>query len=376
MKIVAKKLWTNHGFESDAVIEIQDGIVTDISHGDQGDFACDIAAPGLIDQHVHGGFGVTVMHSGPDDMLKWLGFLLKNGVTQVLSGVYTAPIPVMRQALAVARDVMRRQTAGAGGAMLAGVHLEGPFISMQALGAMDAESVIAPTIANYDVLADGYEDIIRLVTVAPEVEGAHELIHYLTERGIHVQAGHTAATDAQGREAFCAGVRGITHFFNASTPIRHRAPGILAQALLEDDVYCECICDFVHVHDTCVKLIYRCKGSRRMIIVSDAVETTGLPDGIYEFGGATSIVTDGESRTLAGSLNGGSTTPLGEIRNLVDAGIPLWDALCMASRTPADFLGIEGGSIAISQRAEIVCLSDGLQPLLTVRGQVMAEGEQ
>ena len=376
MKIAVGKLWTEKGFMTDAVIEIRDGIVTDVSHGTAGDRRFDIAAPGLIDQHVHGGFGVSVMHSSADEMLSWLDFLLKNGVTQVLSGVYTAPIPTMRKALSVAREVMRRQAAGAGGALLSGVHLEGPFISRDALGAMDEASVIAPTLENYRALTEGYEDMIKLITLAPENGGAHDLVRYLTDKGVRVQAGHTAATDRQGREAFAAGVGGITHFFNASTPIRHRAPGILAQALIEDGVYCECICDFVHVHDTCVRLIYRCKGPERMIVVSDAVETTGLPDGVYEFGGSKSVVKNGESRTLSGALNGGGMTPLGEIRNLVGAGIPLWDALRMASRTPAEFLGIEGGAIEPGRRAEILCLTEDLKPCLTVRGGAAVEGER
>ncbi len=375
MKIAAGKMWTGKGFLDDAVIEIRDGTVVSIGKGREGDIRCDIAAPGFVDQHVHGGFGVSVMHANADEMLSWLGSLLEKGVTAILAGVYTAPFDAMRKAMSAAREVMDRQARGEGGALLAGIHLEGPFISKDALGAMDAASVAEPSVENYEKLTEGYEDIIRLVTIAPEVEGARDLIRYLDGKGIPCLAGHTAATDAQGREAFAAGIRGITHFFNASTPIRHRAPGILAQALVEDDIYCECICDFVHVHETCVKLIYRCKGSARMIVVSDAVETTGLPDGIYEIGGEKSVVKNGESRTLSGSLNGGGMTPIGEVKNLVRAGIPVWDALRMASETPARFLGIRGGEIKEGDQAQIVCLTEDLRPVLTIRGTAAAKGE-
>ena len=368
MKIAAKRMWTDDGFFDDAVITIEDGVVTSVDRGREGDVRCAVAAPGFIDQHVHGGFGVSVMRASPEETLGWLEFLLKNGVTHVLAGIYTAPFAVMRKALGVAREVMARQRGGAGGALLSGVHLEGPFISMDALGAMDPAAVAAPAVEAWRALTEGYEDIVRLVSLAPEVPGGDGLTRFLTARGIAVEAGHTAATDAQGRAAFAAGVKGITHFFNASTPIRHRAPGILAQALVEDSVYCECICDGVHVHDTAVRLIYRCKGPRRMIVVSDAVETTGLPDGVYEFGGEKSVVTNGESRTLTGALNGGGMTPLGEVRYLTGLGIPLWDALRMASRTSAEFLGLSGGAIEPGARAEIACLNDDLSCAFAVRG--------
>lgn len=375
MRIAARRLWTENGFEYDKVIDVENGIIAGIDDGTEGDISCDTAVPGFIDEHVHGGFGTTVMHCDADGMLKWLDFLLKTGVTQVLSGVYTASLPAMRRGLAVAKEVMERQAAGAGGAMLAGVHLEGPFISKNALGAMDEEAVLEPSIENYKKLTEGYEDIIKLITIAPEVPGAHELIKYVRSLGIPVLAGHTAATDAEGREAFKAGVQGITHTFNASTPIKHRAPGILAQSFVEDDIYNECICDFVHVHETCVKLIYRCKGPERMIIVSDAVETTGLPDGEYTFGGSVSIVKNGESRTVNGNLNGGGMVPIGEIRNLAGAGIPQWDCFRMASLTPAEFLGIPGGRIAVGERAEIACLNDKLETVAAIRGTVYAAGD-
>ncbi|MBE5776611.1 MAG: hypothetical protein E7326_03820 [Clostridiales bacterium] len=369
MKICARYLLTPEGFLRDRTVHIQDGVITGIGPAVQdADVTCHTCVPGLIDQHVHGGYGADLMASDADKILNWLRFLLKNGVTQVLAGIYTFPIPVMRKAMQVVREVMNLQSEGAGGAMLTGIHLEGPFISHGALGAMDDRYVLAPTVDNYKALSEGFEDIIRLITIAPE-EDADELIGYLTKKGVPILAGHTAATVEEGVHAFELGVGGVCHFFNASTPIHHRKPGILTEGLLNRNVYCECIADFVHVHPKAVELIYRMKGADRMILVSDAVSTTGLPDGEYiEENGTRVIVKNGESRTPEGNLNGGSSLSLQDVRNMIKIGVPRADAFHMASKTPASFLRIAGGRIIPGARAEILCLDENDMPICTVLG--------
>lgn len=375
MKITARRVLLPEGFVLDRTVLVEKGLIHGIAPAEEGDIVCDTLVPGLIDQHLHGGFGADVMHSGADKLLDWLRFLQRNGCTQVLDGVYTYPIPDMRRALETAKTVMRLQAQGAGGAILSGVHLEGPFISRRAPGSMLPDSILEPTIENWQRVTEGYEDIIRMVTLAPEEPGANELIRYLTARGIAVSAGHTAATAEDGRQAFRDGVNCITHFFNASTPILHRAPGILTEALLDDRVYCECICDFVHVHPAAVRLIHRCKGPGRMIVVSDAVFTTGLKDGVYLAGEEVNVVKDGVSRTPEGALTGGGSVQLQEVRNLISAGIPEADAFRMASQTPAEYLRIPGGRIVPGARAELLCLDQALKPLCAVIGDDIAKGE-
>lgn len=370
MKISAHKVLAPEGFLLDKTIHIENGVITGISPMIPGaDLVCESCVPGLIDEHVHGGYGADVMAPREETILDWLKFLLKHGITQVLAGVYTFPIPTMRASMQVLRRVMDLQSKGAPGARLTGIHLEGPFISPDALGAMDLSSVIAPTIENYRQLTDGFEDMIKLITLAPEVEGADELIAYLTEKGVPILAGHTAATVEEGVHAFDLGVGGICHFFNASTPIHHRKPGILTEGLLRKSVYCECIADFVHVHPKAVELIYRMKGADKMILVSDAVSTTGLPDGEYiEDNGTHIIVKNGESRTVDGALNGGSSLSIQDVRNLISIGVPEADAFKMASQTPADFLRIPGGRIQKGALAEIVCLDEKNEVLYTILG--------
>ena len=375
MKITARRVLLPEGFVFGRTILVENGKVLGVVPAESGDVSCDTAVPGFIDQHLHGGFGADVMHSDADKLLSWLRFLQKNGCAQVLSGVYTYPVPDMRRALETAKEVMRRQAEGADGALLSGVHLEGPFISRRAPGAMLVNFILEPTVENWLRVCEGYEDIIRMVTLAPEVPGAEELIRYLTARGIAVSAGHTAATAEEGKRAFEGGVNCVTHFFNASTPIHHRAPGILAEALLDGRVYCECICDLVHVHPSAIRLIHRCKGPGRMIVVSDGVMTAGLPDGVYPAGEEVTVVKGGVSRTPEGALAGGGAVQLREVRNLIAIGIPEEDAFRMASQTPADFLRIPGGRIIPGARAEILCLDKEMNPVCTVIGNDMAKGE-
>ena len=375
MKITARRVLLPEGFVFDRTVLVEKGMIREIARAEEGDISCDTLVPGLIDQHLHGGFGADVMHSGADKLLDWLRFLQRNGCTQMLDGVYTYPVPAMREALETAKTVMRLQAQGAGGAILTGVHLEGPFISRRSPGAMLLDSILAPTIENWRRVTEGYEDIIRMVTLAPEEPGADELIRYLTARGIAVSAGHTAATVEDGQQAFRNGVNCITHFFNASPPIHHRAPGILTEALLDDRVYCECICDFVHVHPEAVRLIHRCKGAGRMIVISDAVFTTGLKDGVYPSGDEITVVKDGVSRTPEGALAGGGSVQLQEVRNLISVGIPEEDAFRMASQTPAEYLRITGGRIIPWARAELLCLDQALKPICTVIGDNIVKGE-
>ncbi len=371
MKISANKILTPEGFLPKATIHIENGVIAGIGpYCESADIRCEIAAPGLIDQHTHGGFGADVMLSGPQALAEWARFMARNGTTKVLASAYTYPIKDMRQAMENVRQAMRLP----GGEVLAGVHLEGPFLSKSAPGAMMPEYILKPSISAYKELVEGYEDLVKLVTIAPEEPGALELAAYLNEHGVRVLAGHTVATCDETKAAFDAGIGGITHFFNAAAPIHHRKPGILTAALLDDRIYCESISDFVHVHPDAVKLIHKCKGARRMILVSDAVFTTGLPDGEYTSNLETYVVKNGQSRTLDGSLAGGGDVLLEEVRKLIGVGIAPEEALWMASQTPADFLRIPGGKIIPGARAEIVCLNEKYEALASIIGEKAYEG--
>ena len=207
-------------------------------------------------------------------------------------------------------------------------------------GAMPPAALLPPTLAAYQTLVQGYESVIRQVTLAPELPGALELGAALAARGIRVQAGHTDADYETAQRAFSAGFTGLCHTFNACRPLRHRDPGVVAAALLDPNVTTECICDLVHLHPAALQLVYHMKGPEAMIAVSDSVATHGLPDGRYTVAGQDYIVQNGVSRCANGTLDGGGVYLDGAVRNLQSIGIPAQDACLMASTTPAALLGL------------------------------------
>ena len=205
--------------------------------------------------HLHGGSGFDVMSATVEGMEAWLSDLAKSGVGAVLASPYTSPTEQMRDSLAVIRTVMERQKEGAPGARLLGAHLEGPFISMERPGSMETQYIQPPTEKACRELIEGYEPIIREMTLAPEVPGCGDLVDLLLREGIRVQAGHCDATFGEGEAAFRRGVGSICHFFNGARPIRHRDPGFLTAALVTPDIYCEMITDFVHLDPGAVRLL-------------------------------------------------------------------------------------------------------------------------
>lgn len=366
--IFAKNALLPEGMRQNIVIAVEDGVITAVGKGTyaEGMRCVGYAAPGLLDVHIHGGWGFSVQEPDLKKYEMWLTKLAENGVAGVLAGVYTAPLTQMRAGVEAAAEVMKLQKEGKmGGARLVGVHLEGPFISRNAPGAMDVDHIYAPTVENYRAIVGEHDDIIRLVAIAPEEEGAIELAKYLTAKGIRISAGHTAATDAQAKEAFDNGFGCVTHTFNASTKIHHRAPGLIAEALTRDDVYCECITDFMHVYPTAVKLIYHCKGKDRFVAITDCVETGGLADGQYDG----FYIKGGAGFLPDGTLNGSGISLDRGVRNLMTLGLSAEEALTCASVTPAKWLGISFGTIAMGNEANLSLFDEDLMPLGIVAGK-------
>lgn len=342
MKISAKNLWSEGVWLSDRTVTVSNGIITDITDGICGDILTEYLTPGLIDNHIHGGDGVTVIDADADNICGWLIKLAESGVCGVVVSPY-GKIDEIRGMLSVIREVKRRQKNDeTGGAILIGAHIEGPFISPNRPGSFMSETIEAPSADALLRLIDGYEDIVTEMTVAPELTGNDEVIQELVSRGIKVLAGHTDCTYNQALSAFAGGVGATTHTFNACRPIHHREPGLIAAALTNGNVYCEMICDLVHLHPGAIKLLYHCKGAKRLMVISDGVSTTNLPDGIYDENGVSVTVKNGESRlTNVGSLNGGGCYVSNSVKNLYGIGIPSADIPYMTAVTPAEWLGSE-----------------------------------
>ncbi|MFL5685075.1 MAG: N-acetylglucosamine-6-phosphate deacetylase [Chloroflexota bacterium] len=328
-------------------------------------------APGLVDVHVHGWGGHDAMGDAAalDGMAR---ALLRRGVTSFLPTAVTAPL----DDLAVFADRVRSWMPGApgDGAEPLGFNLEGPFLAHARRGAHDETQLRAPADVpprTIEALSDG----LRLLTVAPELAGATDLIGALTRAGVAVSLGHSAALVEEARQAFAAGATSTTHLFNAMSGFEHRSPGLAVAALLDDAAYVELIADGIHVHPALWELITRLKPTDRLLLVSDAVPLAGTGDGRGRIGSlpvdvegwrCTVVGTD----TLAGSVIALDTA----VRNVVKAGIPLPAAVAAASRNPLALLGItDRGRIALGQRADLIELEDGLAVRRVMRAGAFLE---
>jgi len=337
-----------------AAVDLDDGVGDpDGSGGGQ-----PLVAPGFVDVHVHGWGGHDAMGdtAALDGMAR---ALLRRGVTSFLPTAVSAPLPALVAFAERVRAWIPRTPVD--GAEPLGMNLEGPFLAPERRGAHDPAVLVAPA----DVPRDALEpllDGLRLITIAPELPGALELITWFAERGIAVSVGHSAATMAEAAAGYAAGARSTTHLFNAMSGVDHRSPGVAAAALLDDAAWVELIADGVHVHPSLWALITRLKPTDRLLLVSDAIALAGTGDGQGWIGGLPVEVSDGRV-TLAGtSTLAGSVLSLdAAVRNVVQSGIPLPAAVAAASRNPLALLGItDRGRIAVGQRADLIELTRDL----------------
>ena len=373
MKLFAKKLLLGAQFAENHIVIVEDGKIAAIrpaALGEKADAYLPILAPGYFDLHNHGGEGYDTTLLSLDLLEKFLLRQMRAGVTDILVTVLTGKPDLMEKELAFLRSAMDLQKQGKlPGARIVGAHLEGPFLNGAKNGAQAADCILPPSVEVYDRYFGAYADVIRMVTVAPEMEGALELAAHLTAQGICVQAGHNDCNFETAERAFAAGFGSVCHTFNACPSIHHRTPGLVTSALTNDNVYCEAICDLVHLHRGILKLMYHCKGADRMVVISDSTMPTNLPDGTYCYAGHWCMVKDGVKSTLDGALYGGGCYQDEAVKNLVSIGIPAADALKMCSATPALRMGMdEIGKIEIGAMAHLVGLDEDLTPLLTIVG--------
>ncbi|MEO6350280.1 MAG: N-acetylglucosamine-6-phosphate deacetylase [Candidatus Limnocylindrales bacterium] len=332
-------------------IEIADGRIVDVIMGSVPEDA-PLVSPGFVDVHVHGWGG----HDAMGDLAALDGMsraLLGRGVTSFVPTAVTAPLTVLAEFGERVSSWMA--AAPADGAEPLGFNLEGPFIAPARRGAHDPALLLAPAEADLDLFSQ-FGDAWRLVTIAPELPGALELISAVAGRGVAVSLGHSDATLDQAVAGYRAGAKSTTHLFNAMSGVDHRAPGLAVAALLDDNVFVELIADGIHVDAAIWALIMRLKPANRLLLVSDAVALAGTGDDRGKIGGLDVEVT-GERVTLAGTTTlAGSVLSLDTaVRNLVATGVPLPQAVAAASRNPLELLGVtDRGRIAVGQQADLV----------------------
>ena len=343
MRIHAGRILTPSGWAYDKTVCLEDGRITGITDGSSGEKETATLLPGFFDSHIHGGCGFDACSGRRDHIEDFLLTMAADGVTDALLTLSTAAPEALRGGLSLIAGIMAEQAEGRlPGTRIRGAHLEGPFVNPGRSGAMVKEWMRAPDAELFDTLTEGFKGLVKMITVAPELEGAESFAAAMAERGVFLQAGHTDATYDRGDWAFTHGFRSLCHTFNAARPIHHREPGIITAALLREEVYCEAISDLQHLHPGTLQLIYRCKGPEKMLLVSDSTMPNGLPDGRYFATNHPVIVTNGVGRTESGNLSGGTCFLGTAAHRLASLGIPEEEAFAMASRIPAERLGLAG----------------------------------
>jgi N-acetylglucosamine-6-phosphate deacetylase len=330
-----------------------------------------ILAPGLIDIHLHGGAGHDVMSADAAGMEALERLLARHGVTSYLPTTITAPVPETLAALARLAQII--EASGDGGAARAqplGINLEGPFVSAEKRGVHPLAYLQLPSLALFEKFREAARGHIRIMTVAPELPGALELITAAAQKGICVSLGHSNARYEEARAGIAAGARLATHTFNTMRRLDHRDPGIVAAVLNEPRVCAEVIADGVHVAPPILQLLLRAKGCRGVILVSDAVSATGSGNGRYALG-PLQVEVEGDVCLSEGKLAGSVLTLDRAVRQIMAfAGLGLQDAIALAASNPAMLLeeAPHRGFLTPGARADIAVLSAGGEVMRTMAG--------
>lgn len=295
--------------------------------------------PGLVDIHTHGMGGIDTMDGNITELAK---LYAKNGTTSFLPTTMTADFESVKK-------VLSAETKAVCGADVLGFHLEGPYINEECAGAQNSAFVRKPDIEEIKEF-----DNVSMVTIAPEVEGAMD---FIANSNVVISLGHTGADYDIGLKAAKAGAKCLTHTYNVMNPIHHREPGLIGAAF-DSDMYVQIICDGIHIHPSVVRMTYKMFGPDRMILISDSMRATGLPNGKYDLGGQKIKVKKGVARTKNKALAGSTTTLFECVKRAIEFGIPKKDAFTMASETPAELLGVKKGRIEEGYDCDFLVLND------------------
>ena len=360
--IINGQVYIDHTFQK-KTIYIQDGTINLLeadcqTSGTVFDAAGRRIVPGFIDIHTHGAVGVDINGASAEDLEKIGKFFAKNGTTSWLASILTDTEEQTSRAIS---QCIEYQASAGKGAQLLGIHLEGPFLASEFKGAMPEHLLkkgSADLTASYQRQANGN---IRYITVSPEVEGVLELIPRLRELGIVVAMGHSGADYDTAMAAIQAGTAACTHTFNAMAPLHQHRPAIIGAAL-ESDVYCEMICDGLHLHPAIVRLLWKTKGPQRLVAITDSIMAAGLPDGNYHLGVNQVVVEKGDAKLASDGTRAGSTlTQDRALRNLLSfTGLPLEEILPVLTENPAKLIGVydRKGSIEDGKDADLVVLDE------------------
>ena len=363
--ITAGRLITPDHSISNPVVVIEDGVIARMDSQAAAappsarrlDFPGCTLAPALFDIHIHGSGGCDVMEATPQAFATIGKFLAGHGVAAYLATTVTAPVDATLRSL----EGMSRQIGADGeGARPLGIHMEGPFLSPHKKGAHPAHLLQPPSVALFDRMWQASQGKIRLMTIAPELPGALELITHAAALGVRVSLGHSDADTGAARAGIRAGAVTATHTFNAMRRFDHRDPGLLGEVLSNDDLFAELVCDGLHVHPDAVRIYWKSKGRDRAMLITDAMSAAGMPDGTYKLGELDVRVINGKCVIGEGTLAGSTLTLDRGMKNFAEfTGASIDDVSRLTSRNPARMTGFDAeiGSLSVGRSADIAVLS-------------------
>ncbi len=366
--LVAERLIDGAGHDGPGWVFVVEGRISALGHGSDSPAGAaqlerhraGVIMPGLVDIHAHGAKGVDFAALGVDPQPA-IDHHRAAGAATLIASLATAPFPVT-----VSRLQELQPSVGSGG--IAGIHLEGPWLSRRRRGAHASGLLRMPDLADLDTLLRAGDGAIRMVTLAPELPGATQVIHELVDAGVVAAIGHTDADADTVARAVDAGATVVTHLFNGMPPLHHRAPGPVGVALADERLTLELIADGEHVHDTVTEFVLR-TAAARVALVSDAMAAAGLGDGTYELAGSRVTVSGGVARLADGTSLAGGTATVGDIATrLLARGLDAAHLLRAASSRPAAILGLAPPTLAAGSAASLIAI-DATGPI-----RVMSEG--
>jgi N-acetylglucosamine-6-phosphate deacetylase len=373
----ASRLFTPTEEVLSPVVQIEDGRISSIGpsgastpSGTEHNFPDGIIVPGFVDLHIHGGMNVDVMSASRSDLARLGAFLASRGVTGYFPTTVAAPMDDTCRALENLADAIEDKSPAdvQPSARPLGIHLEGPFLSSKRCGVHRPEDLRLPTLTDFDQFWQAARGHLRMMTIAPELPGALEVIAAAAGKNVLVSIGHSDADSAASRAAIAAGARHATHTFNAMRPLDHREPGILGETLTNSALTADIIADGIHVAPSIVQLFFKMKGPERGVLITDATSATGMPNGRYKLGMLEVEVCDGKC-TINGKLAGSVLTMDAAVRNLMEfAGVSLQQAVRAATLNPARAAALSHGVLRAGAEANLVVLSPQGEVLKTLSG--------
>ena len=316
-----------------------------------------LVLPGLVDIHSHGAAGEDFSDGNPEGLKKILRYERSCGITSYCPTSMTFPKERLRQIFASIKGAQTEE-----GAKVVGINMEGPFLDPAKKGAHVEKWIAAPDVAFVRELNQDVDGLVRLVTLAPNMDGAEEFIKEMHEE-VCISLGHTAADYDCASRAMKLGAHHVTHLYNAMQPFGHRAPGLIGAAMDDPECMVEMICDGYHIHPSAIRAAFRMFGPERVILISDSMRATGMENGTYELGGQEVTVKDRKAVLKDGTLAGSATNLYGCMCKAIEFGIPLEQAIMAATANPARSIGIfdRVGSIRIGKQADLLLVSENLE---------------